>query len=91
MADESWVDAETAAAHRRAAALFQHWRNGRPDSDGEMEIFNAIRTEDEWMILACALLSTGWNLARAAKDGREIEYLADVVRRAALDEVTLGG
>jgi len=88
---EAWVDREKAVAHRRAAALFEHWRNGRADSEGETEIFASIRTEDEWVHLACALLSVGWELAAAAKDGREFEYLGDVVRRAALDEVILGG
>jgi hypothetical protein len=80
---------DMAAALRRAAALFAHWRAGDISATGEIAVLDELDLGDAegWTMLVCALLQVGSNMAKAAKDGREDAYLAYVVREASLDEV----
>lgn len=81
------MDPDMAAASRRAAALFTHWRSN-PEAIGEVAVLAEMEPAAiEWTHLVCALLQVGTNLAKAARNGREDAYLAYVVREASLDEV----
>jgi hypothetical protein len=86
---EGPVPPDLAKATRQAAALFIHWRRGEDDDvDGELAVLEELTTADEWSGLVCALLTVGCQLADAAQDGLEAEYLAYVQREAMLAEVT---
>lgn len=88
MPERRKVAPETAAASRRAAALYSHWRRKGSHADGEVAVFDEIGWDDNWVPLVCALLNLTDGLIRAARDGREDEYLAFVLREAMLDEVS---
>jgi hypothetical protein len=82
------VPPEKAAAIRRAAALYSHWRRKGTGADGEMAVFDEIGWDDNWAPVVCALLGLTDGLVAAARDGREDEYLAYVLRESMLDEVS---
>lgn len=88
MAERRKVSPEAAAAVRRAAALYSHWRRKGSGADGEVAVFDEIGWDDKWVPLVCALLNLTDGLVAAARDGREDEYLAFVLREAMLGEVS---
>jgi hypothetical protein len=79
--------AARAAGYRRAAALYTHWRRKGTGTDGELAILAEVQSEDGWVQLVCALLNLTDGLIQAARDGREDEYLAWVLRSSSVDEV----
>ena len=88
MADRRQMDPEMAAASRRAAALFMHWRRKNSGSIGEATILREMGDDlGQWTALVCALLNLSEGMVKAARDGREDAYLAYVLRQASLDEV----
>jgi hypothetical protein len=92
VADRVPLPPRRAAAARRAAALFVHWRRKESGVAGEMAVLTEIETGDleAWTDLVCALLNVGSEMAHAARHGREDAYLEYVIREAALDEVIPG-
>jgi hypothetical protein len=79
-----------ARATRRAAALWTHWaREGA--SKGISVILQEVDASDdpetEWKHLVCAMLSLGEEALKAARDARAHAYIAEVLRRAMIDEV----
>lgn len=89
MPERRKVPPETAAASRRAAALYSHWRRRGSRAHGEVAIFDELGWDDNWVALVCALLNLTDGLVAAARDGREDEHLAFVLRESMLDEVDL--
>lgn len=88
MPERREVPPETAASCRQAAALYSHWRRKGSRVDGEVAVFDEIGWDDNWVRLVCALLNLTDGLVAAARDGREDEYLASVLRESMLDEVS---
>jgi hypothetical protein len=80
------VSRESSQACRRAAALFTHWR--RDDNEGVLAVLRETEhgTDPEIIRLVCGLLDVGASLIQAAREGAEDDYLAYVLREAALDE-----
>ena len=87
---------DVAAMGRRAAALFLHYRRmGDLSTDGILAVLDEMDGMSEaggiggepWIALVMSLLQTGNQMAAAARDGREDEYLQHVVQQASLDEV----
>jgi hypothetical protein len=92
---------EVAAMHRRAAAMFLHWRQGDTSTEGVMAVLAEMKGLEEfggvagadaaWVGLIVSMLMVGNEMVRAALDGKEDEYLRSVIRRASLDEVATAG
>lgn len=78
---------DLATASRRAAALYVHWNSGELTVDGVEAVLSEITSGDEWANLALALPNLTDGLVEAARDGREDEYAAYVLREAMLGEV----
>lgn len=80
---------EVSRATRRAAQLFRAWQDG--DIDGILALVAEADQIGETMLdTVCGLLSVGSNLAKAAVDGAEDAYLADVLGASLVDELMSG-
>jgi len=95
------VTPDMAAMHRRAAALFLHFRReGSTSTDGLLAVLDEMDDIEEvdgaggadlpWVALVIALLDVGNQMASAARDGAERDYLEDVVRKASVTEAEGG-
>lgn len=99
MAPDYCVSPGMAAMHRRAAALYLHFRDeGDMSVDGLMAILDEMDHVEEvdgdggsgdvrWVALVIALLDVGCQMAAAAVDRAETRYLEDVVRAASVAEI----
>ena len=84
---------EMIEATRQAAALWTHW--DRDDREGTQAVLDEVSGDDKgsqcdarWMNFALAVLYLGQQMVKAAREGREGEHLAYVLRASSVDEAT---